>query len=109
MLEPSLEPPARGLAQLLSDYPNHVPTVVHGKCLTEDGKKLLIPQSTTVASFLSLLRSKKLLNSSANKSCFVLVDALLPTNYKTFGELFRDAGSNVLNINVCEENTYGGF
>lgn len=110
MLEPSSQPPTRGLAQLLVDHPNHVPTIVHGKCLKDDGKKLMIPQNTTVAGFLSLLRSKKMLvNSNAGRSCFVLVNALLPTNAKTFGELFREGGgSNVVNVDICEENAYGG-
>lgn len=109
MLEPSSEAPPRGLAQLLIDHPNHVPAIVHGKCLKDDGKKLMIPQHTTVASFLGLLRSKNMLvNSSAGRSCFVLVNALLPTNSKTFGQLFREGGSGVVNVDICEENAYGG-
>jgi hypothetical protein len=108
MMEPSEKSKASGLEHLLTMYPNHVPTIVHGKCLTKDGVKLIVSKGTVVASFLSLLRKKGMLNSSsASRGCFVIVDALLPTNSKTFGELFEEAGRGVLQVNVCEESTFG--
>jgi hypothetical protein len=100
--------PVKGLASLLASHPNHVPAIISGKCLSEDGKKLLIPKAATVRCFLTLLRSKRLLlDSCAQKARFVIVDSLLPANDTTFGQLYTDSGEDVLNVTVCEENTYG--
>lgn len=99
--------PLKGLASLLESHPNHVPAIIKGKCLSEDGKKLMIPKAATVQQFLSLLRRKLLLDDGPERARFVIVDSLLPANGTTFGKLCTDSSDGILNVTVCEENTYG--
>lgn len=107
MMRPT-EPP-KGLAALLELHPDHVPAIVHGKCLKTDDKKLMIPKGATVQSFLSLLRKRHLLlEDGAQKARFIIVDSLLPANSTTFGKLYTESPEEVLKVTVCEENTYGG-
>ncbi len=110
MLTASPQSPPRGLAALLDAHPNHVPAIINGKCLTEDGKKLMIPKGATVQSFLALLRNRHLLlDEDSKRARFVIVDSLLPANSTTFGQLYQQSVEDVLKVAICEESTYGSY
>lgn len=99
----------KGLATILDLHPGHVPAIVSGPSLIEPSKKLMIPRSTTVQSFLTLLRKRSLLKEDSKRARFLIINSVLPANSKSFGQLYEESGGEVLEVHVCEESTFGGF